>query len=88
MVVKNILKYLRRTKDVFLIYGDGDLIVNGYSDANFQSDRNDSKSQSSYVFTLNVVQSIGRLPNNKRLQILQLKQSTSQLLKQLKKRFG
>ena len=29
VVVKNILKYLRRTKDVFLIYGDGDLIVNG-----------------------------------------------------------
>ena len=44
MAVKNILKYLRRTKDVFLIYGDGDLIVNGYSDASFQSDRDDSKS--------------------------------------------
>ena len=49
----NILKYLRRTKDVFLIYGDGDLIVEGYSDASFQSDRDDSKSQSGYVFTLN-----------------------------------
>ena len=44
VVVKNILKYLRRTKDVFLIYGDGDLIVEGYSDASFQSDRDDSKS--------------------------------------------
>ena len=53
MVVKNILKYLRRTKDVFLIYGDGDLIVEGYSDSNFQYDRDDSKSQSGYVFTLN-----------------------------------
>ena len=53
MAVKNILKYLRRTKDVFLIYGDGDLIVNGYSDASFQSNRDDSKSQSGYVFTLN-----------------------------------
>ena len=42
--IKNILKYLRRTKNAFLIYGDGDLIVNGYSDANFQSDRDDSKS--------------------------------------------
>ena len=51
--VKNILKYLRRNKDVFLIYGDGDLSVNGYSDASFQSDRDDSKSQSGYVFTLN-----------------------------------
>ena len=54
MAVKNILKYLRRTKDVFLIYGDGDLVVSGYTDANFQSDKDDSKSQSSFVFTLNV----------------------------------
>ena len=36
-----------------MIYGDGDLIVNAYSDASFQSDRDDSKSQSGYVFTLN-----------------------------------
>ena len=27
VVVKNILKYLRSTKDVFLIYGDADLMV-------------------------------------------------------------
>ena len=53
VAVKNILKYLRRTTDVFLIYGDRDLIVEGYSDASFQSDRDDSKSQSGYVFTLN-----------------------------------
>ena len=53
VAVKNILKYLRMTKDVFLIYGDGDLIVEGYSDVSFQSDRDDSKSQSGYVFTLN-----------------------------------
>ena len=53
VAIKNILKYLRRTKDVFLIYGDGDLNVEGYSDANFHSDRDDSKSQSGYVFTLN-----------------------------------
>ena len=47
MVVKNILKYLRRTKDVFLIYGygDSDLHVKGHTDANFQSYRDDSKSQ-------------------------------------------
>ena len=53
VAVKNILKYLRRTKDVFLIYGDGDLIFEGHSNANFQSDRDDSKAQSGYVFTLN-----------------------------------
>ena len=30
--VKNILKYLKRTKDMFLIYGgDKELVVNGYS---------------------------------------------------------
>ena len=53
VAVKNILKYLRRTKEVFLIYGDRDLIMEWYSDASFQSDRDDSKSQSGYVFTLN-----------------------------------
>ena len=53
VAAKNILKYLRMTKDVFLIYGDRDLTVEGYSDASFQSDRNDSKSQSGHVFTLN-----------------------------------
>ena len=36
-----------------MIYGYGDLIVNGYSDASFQFDKDDSKSQSGYVFTLN-----------------------------------
>ena len=53
VAIKNILKYLRRTKDVFLIYGDGDLIMEGYSNASFQYDRDDSKSQSVYIFTLN-----------------------------------
>ena len=53
VAVKNIFKYLRRTKDIFLIYGDGDLIVEGYSDASFQSNRDDSKSQLGYMFTLN-----------------------------------
>ena len=38
--VKNILKYLKRTKDMFLIYGgDKELIVNGYVDASFDTDR-------------------------------------------------
>ncbi|KAL0463216.1 UNVERIFIED_CONTAM: hypothetical protein Slati_0209200 [Sesamum latifolium] len=31
--VKSILKYLKRTKDMFLIYGGGKLILEGYSDA-------------------------------------------------------
>ena len=44
-VVKNILKYLRRTKDVFLVYGgEEELVVTGYTDASFQTDKDDSKS--------------------------------------------
>src|SRR3990170_6844374 len=32
--VKNILKYLKRTKDMFLVYGgDKELVINGYVDA-------------------------------------------------------
>ena len=53
MAVKNILKNLIRTKDVLLIYGDEDLVVSRYTDANFQYDRGDLKSQSGYVFILN-----------------------------------
>jgi len=52
-VVKTILKHLRRTKDQFLIYGDSKLKLEGYTDASFSSDRDDSKSISGYVFTLN-----------------------------------
>ncbi|KAL0294920.1 UNVERIFIED_CONTAM: Retrovirus-related Pol polyprotein from transposon TNT 1-94, partial [Sesamum radiatum] len=52
-VVKSILKYLKRTKDMFLIYGGGELILEGYSDASFQSDDDDAKSQSGFVFELN-----------------------------------
>ncbi|KAL0448928.1 UNVERIFIED_CONTAM: Retrovirus-related Pol polyprotein from transposon RE2 [Sesamum latifolium] len=51
--IKSILKYLKRTKDIFLIYGGGELILEGYSDASFQSDDNDAKSQSGFVFKLN-----------------------------------
>ena len=52
--VKNILKYLKRTKDMFLIYGcDEELVVNGYVDASFDTDPDDSKSQTRYTFILN-----------------------------------
>ncbi|KAL0303345.1 UNVERIFIED_CONTAM: hypothetical protein Sradi_6202600 [Sesamum radiatum] len=44
IAVKTILKYLRRTKDMFLVYGGGELILEGYSDARFQSDEDDAKS--------------------------------------------
>ena len=52
--VKNILKYLNRTKDMFLVYGgDKELVVNGYVDARFDTDLDDSKSQTGYIFILN-----------------------------------
>ncbi|KAL0427588.1 UNVERIFIED_CONTAM: hypothetical protein Slati_2933600 [Sesamum latifolium] len=51
---QSILKYLKRTKDMFLVYGGGELILEGYSDASFQSDDDDAKSQSGLVFSLMV----------------------------------
>ncbi|XP_063942424.1 secreted RxLR effector protein 161-like [Daucus carota subsp. sativus] len=52
--VKNILKYLRRTKDIFLVFGgESELKIEGYTDSSFQSESDDSKSMSGYVFTLN-----------------------------------
>ena len=52
--VKAILKYLRRTKGFFLVYGgEEELVINGYSDATFQTDQDDSRSQSGFVFCFN-----------------------------------
>ncbi|KAK8672863.1 hypothetical protein V6N13_111220 [Hibiscus sabdariffa] len=52
--VKNILKYLRRTKDVFLVYGgEEELGIKGFTDASFQTDKDVSRSQSGFVFCLN-----------------------------------
>jgi hypothetical protein len=44
--VNNVFKYLRRTKDMFLVYGgEEELIVMGYTNASFQTDQDDSKLQ-------------------------------------------
>ena len=52
--VKNIFKYLRRTKDMFLVYGgEEELVAKCYVDASFDTDTDDSKSQSGYVFLMN-----------------------------------
>ena len=52
--MKNILKYLRRTKDIFLIFeGDSELQVEGYTNLDFMSDPDDRKSTSGYVFICN-----------------------------------
>ncbi|WVZ58300.1 hypothetical protein U9M48_008583 [Paspalum notatum var. saurae] len=54
ITVKNILKYLRRTKDAFLVFGgEEELVVKGYTDAGFQTDKDDSRSQAGFVFYLN-----------------------------------
>lgn len=53
-IVKNILKYLMNTKDIFLVFGGKyELIVNRYSDSSFQTGRDDSFSQFVCLFLLN-----------------------------------
>jgi hypothetical protein len=53
-IVKNILKYLRRTKEAFLVFGgEEELVVKDYNNASFQIDADDSKSQSGFMFCLN-----------------------------------
>ncbi|XP_073017815.1 secreted RxLR effector protein 161-like [Primulina eburnea] len=47
--VNDILKYLRRTKNLFLVYGSGELKMEGYTDYSFQSNVDDSKSTSGFV---------------------------------------
>nr|GEW22979.1 retrotransposon protein, putative, Ty1-copia subclass [Tanacetum cinerariifolium] len=54
--VKAILKYLRNTKDMDLMYGEkpkAEIKVFCYADASFQRDKDDTKSQTEYVFVLN-----------------------------------
>ncbi|GJY20843.1 zinc finger, CCHC-type containing protein [Tanacetum coccineum] len=46
--VKNILEYLRNTKDMFLVYG-----VTLYTDASWEIDRDDLRSQTGFVFMMN-----------------------------------
>ena len=52
VVVKHILKYLKRTRDHMLMYSGEDLTPLGYTDSDFQSDRDSRKSTSRSVFTL------------------------------------
>nr|GEZ31114.1 retrotransposon protein, putative, Ty1-copia subclass [Tanacetum cinerariifolium] len=52
IAVKNILKYLRNTKDMFLVYGGNmkrELRVSCYTDARYLTDADDLKSQTGYV---------------------------------------
>ena len=58
--VKTIFNYLRRTRDYMLVYGSKDLILVGYKDSDFQTDRDSRKSTSGLVFTLNGVAVVWR----------------------------
>ncbi|GJW08670.1 retrotransposon protein, putative, ty1-copia subclass [Tanacetum coccineum] len=54
--MKNIMKYLKNTKDMFLINGgdmERELRVTYYTDVGYQIDDDDSKSHTGYVFVLN-----------------------------------
>jgi hypothetical protein len=54
IVIKTILNYLRRTNDMFLVYGgEIELVLKGYTDASFQTNHDDLRSQSGFVFVLN-----------------------------------
>lgn len=53
--IKNICKYVRRTKDPFLIYeGREEIDVIWYTKVIFQTNKDDFRSQYGYVFFLNV----------------------------------
>ncbi|KAL0375612.1 UNVERIFIED_CONTAM: Copia protein [Sesamum calycinum] len=59
--VKTILKYLKRTKDIFLIYGGRELILEGYNYASFQSnDAMPSPSRDSYSSIMVVWEMVSR----------------------------
>ncbi|GKG15215.1 hypothetical protein Tco_0354815, partial [Tanacetum coccineum] len=54
--IKNILKYLRNTKDMFLVYGGNsttELGITCYTDASWETDRGDLRSQTGFVFVMN-----------------------------------
>ncbi|GKF07708.1 retrotransposon protein, putative, ty1-copia subclass, partial [Tanacetum coccineum] len=54
--MKTILKYLRNTKEMFLVYGrnpEAELRVDCYCNAGFEIDRDEIKSQTGYIFVLN-----------------------------------
>ena len=54
IAIKNILKYLRRTKNLMLVFdGGSELKVEGYNDSNFMTDVDDRKSTSGCIFLYN-----------------------------------
>ncbi|GKD35865.1 hypothetical protein Tco_1251374 [Tanacetum coccineum] len=71
--MKTILKYLRNTKDMFLVYGENpkaELRVDCYCNVGFETNRDDIKSQTGYVSVLNrgTAQWTGKAPSTVLLQ--------------------
>ena len=60
ITVKHILKYLRRTRDYMFVYSGDDLKIHGYTNSDFQGDRDSRKSTSDSVFTLRRVAVVWR----------------------------
>ena len=86
IAVKNILKYWRRTKNLFLIFGKGsELKVEEYNDLDFMSDIDDKRSTSGVFFYAMVDRLAERVSNNWSLQIRSWKVLTSPPLKLLRK---
>ncbi|XP_037497048.1 secreted RxLR effector protein 161-like [Jatropha curcas] len=50
--VKHIIKYLKRTRDYRLVYQSDDLVPIGYTDSDFQTDKDSRKSTSGNAFVL------------------------------------
>ena len=51
--MKYILKYLRSTKDMFLVFENGELQIQRFTDSDFMSDIDDRKSTSGSLFICN-----------------------------------
>ncbi|XP_075473904.1 secreted RxLR effector protein 161-like [Primulina tabacum] len=51
--VKDILKYLKRVKNLFLAYEIGELKLEDYTDSSYQSNVDDLKSTFRFIFKLN-----------------------------------
>ena len=74
---------------MFLIYGGHEeLIVKGYVDASFNTDMDDSKSQSGYVFVLNGAAVSWRSSKQSVIAALQQKRTMLRLRRQCRKEFG
>ena len=87
--VKTILKYLKRTKEMFLVYGGEEkLIVRGYANASFQTDRDDCRSQSGFVYVMNGGAVSWMSSKQERWLILPQKPNTLRHVKLQRKVFG